>query len=660
MSLSSYFTEKCAKLIKENATLIQHKFDDGTFLPSVTATGSLVDAAQGGMGALADFSKDYVTANAGSLLALAASASGKKSAIENAFSLANNIMAAALMANNELVMFFIRNLAKSIMSDCDKKQKELEDMTGALVNLTNLLKVLTKGNPAYDTFIVKQRQALGYVVLAEKDLILVRDTFKNNSRWLSPVFKRARVELTQAQELILPAKNNPGIIAAVAAGDKVKAALSGNYKKYSAKTFTNAATESLKGAQSVLGTLLEDTPFPTTAEQMQAMLAIPKASEKVIRSAGGYLQANSSLNAKLAAFKLAYASIQEGLPDYFKNYILSLLDPVINQTHQLSASMAQTLNGSPTAYSGPIMVPYSNSANPLRVLSLTPEEKRTVLYKPKTAVVTVMGFKWAMDINLIFQALRTVPEGTLDQIAVSQRSADAYKLAVEQLKKMDTYTSSDVKILRTDAEEDVGDLETQLILFVLEANNAIVSNSMRPGALAVGKAMLKRLSITSGQLGEIKSVMDAFVKTPFVEEDLVSKVGAGLLKMFKDVGLDNAAKALADGDFKKFFKMSSKESTIAGAALITIALLKKCFDGDAKTHDNLQKVYFEVAKAHDLLNIKFTLDIDLAILKNLSECARSTAMANSFTLDEYLCGLIPKDGVVGDAIKKIADTLSLF
>lgn len=634
MSLGTYFFKKCADNIRENLALIQMKLSDPGNLVTFELSGKLVDAAKGGLGPLSAFAGDYIQQNSATILVQALRATGLEDTAQQAFNLANNMLAASIMANNELVMYFVRRLAGNCISLLKEKQALLTELSARVTELYNLLKILDQGNPVYDPYIAQLRRALTQVRSARTDLVLVRNTFVRRDLWLSRRFATAKTSLENAKNLVTPPTPSASVNKSVAGGAVNKGALSSAVNNPLANGTTGpSGIDFTKAVQIAAIGLFENPPVPTTAEQYQATISIPKVSKQVIEASQGYFEMVSRINGLIAAFLSALSQLNTGLPAYYKKYILSLFDPLVSGVDSVAGEMANILNGSPTAFAGPLGG-----------------------FKPQPLTASVNAFKWGMELSIILENFKTIPAGALNSLAIGQKTLEAYQTAVRSLQKLDDIKMEGVIFRATDAQEETGALESQLLIFLLEATNAPVSASVRTEVLGVARAVLKRLAITVSRDNQIADALQKFVSTPFELEDVIKKIGEGLFALLASAGLDNAQDLLESGEFTKFFKLNSKEATFVGAALAAVALLKQCFP-DQANRDKLSQVEFELEKDADLLSIQFSIDFDLAILKNLRECLQFNSLGGSFSLQEAFCGIIAGGGV-GQSLNKLKDVLS--
>jgi len=629
--IGTYLIQKCAKKVEENVSLILQKLSDPSSIVNINASGALADAAKGGMGSLYSFGKSYVAKNADAIILGAAKAANAKefNKVMQAYDLAMSLLAAAVMANNELVIKMMKEVAWSLMKELAKKDEILLDVAGKLKELYVALNSLIGTHSVWDEYYADLRKALELVATSRNDVKLVRNTFQKTDFWLAKKFEGTVTKLEEAKLLITPHENNPAIKKIVDGSYKVKESYSTGQPDKTKPKSDVAAQLSKKGSLLKAGSkdmekglaffgagLSDQFPFPTTSQQVEACTAINVLSGQILDAFKGYGESATKVDALVYAFISGVNQISTGLPKLFKKYIIGLLDENYKRLDVLTRSIAVTMNGSETAISAPILG-----------------------YKPNSLSVSTMSFKWIMDINIIFASYKLIPIKQLNAISLSQQSAIAYKEAVAKLKAMDGMRSGLAYLRMTDGQETTGDLELQIVALLIESNNAIISGSIRSGILAVCRTALSRLELSMVADHNIYVLMNNFYNTPSQYEDYLEQTYNGILSMFSNAGLDRALGFLVTGDFSKLFNLNGRDATYVGAALSAIGLVKKCLTTQPE-RDKAAEIEAELNADMDLLNISFSINFDLAIFKNLSECLRLNATAGEFNLQEFICGLI--------------------
>lgn len=596
MSLADYFVNKCLKNLEEDVALILAKLADPSSIITVDASGALVDAAAGGLGSLAAFAGDYIKNNADTLVMETAGALGFDDEIANALNLAYNLIALATMLQNDLLLMFLKKVAANAIVEIDKKDEKLDTLKEKLQALYNALVKLASGDPVWNDYVEQLRQALTLLAKSKSDLQMVRSTLFSTDYFLGLTFVSAKDALNQAKALLVPLEDNPYL------------------------------EPSWKG-------LLKNLGLPTAPEQIAAIMAIPVLSKEVAKAAQGYMEVNLTLSALLDAFMAGYDQLQAGMPKLIKKYVLSLLDANLKRLGELTRSMATKLNGSEDAIGW-----------------------RTEGFEPQPLTVSVLTYKWAMDLSLIISSLKLVPESQLNALNVAAGAVAFYKSIVDQLRAMDGIAVENAVLIQEDAKESTGSFESQLMMFLIEANTAIVSSTVRQEIVSLGNSMLVRIDLSKNADAQIKTLLQSFIDYKLPDQELLDQIAGGIFKMLGDLGLDNAKALLESGNFAEFLNLNGNTATLVGAALAILALLKNCFKG--KTDDQLDEIISDLQAEKDLLNISFSINFDLAIFNNLAECLKLNGFAAVFDLQELFCNLVNKNKNVGAALKKFTDFVS--
>jgi hypothetical protein len=653
-SLPGYLYDKCKKKLEENVAYITKKLNGEDSLITADYSGALVDAATGpnAMAALGALAKQYASQNSDLLIMGALSSGYGPKFLGEAFAFFQDTLAAALMAQNNLVFRMVKECAFSTMealADKDEKLMELGDKIKALyAALASLV-----GAPDYwPEYYRKLREALKLVASTRVDLKLVFDTFNRQDFWLTKKFDDTVVKLEKAKDLITPKKNNPAVKKATEGAYAIDKKLGtpppnrANPEKSSALASARLKEvgkgfATMGDGLAIFGAGLSDNfPFPTSEQAWQASLAIGKYSKQCITALKGYLENTQRVNLLVTAFKKSLGLLNTKLPGFFKQYILKLMQPTYNRVNTLTQSMALLLNGDENAINGPITM-------------IDPYTRESVVYSPNSLEVTVVGFKWMSDINLILQGYKLLPKRFLDQMALDRGAVNKYTEIVGRLNRM--YPGGSLKstmgtLSMTGAIEEVGQLETQVLAFVIEANNAVISANVRKGILALGRALLGRLELTIKADHQIYSLMDEWYKYPLPNNAELDKLFNALMGMLKDSGLDRTLSAMATGDYETLFTSNGMLCTFVGAALAALAILQNC-DLSKDEKDMLNSLKNELNADMDLFNFNFSINFDLSIFKNIFECLRLTDLMNLFNLKEILCGLVRAlaDGVINGA-----------
>ena len=639
--LGFYLAEKCKQKLKENVSLIQQKLANPSSIINVNVSGSLVDAAKGGMSGLSHFAGDYLEKNSDALLMSAIKATGAEKTFTDAFNLAMNLMAMALMANNNLVLKMMQEQAKTCMTELAKKDLLLIELSDKVKEMYVALASLVGTSSLWDSYYDNLRKSLALVAETRTDLTLVKNTFKSQNFWLATRFDGTVKKLETARDIITPKQNNPAIAKITEGSYAIKKSLASSPPD--AKKSKNSVAKDIQARDALWKTgvkkmetglaffgdgLSDSFPFPTNQQQWQATLAIGKISKQLLTSLRGYAEQNAKCVGLIAAFKLGLDSLTETIPGFLKTFVISLIDKNLMRVDTLTRSMALTLNGDETYVS--------------RIKSGI---------RPNSLSVSVTSFKWIMDINLILEGYKLIPSKQLGALALQASAVNVYSECVANIKAINDMRSGLAVLRIKEGEEQVADLETQILALILEANNAVVSASIRKGILGVAKTVLSRLELSLYADHLIYTQMNRFYYTELEKQAELTQMFNGMARLLGDAGLDRALGCLLTGDFKKLFKMNAREASYVGAALASLALLKTCFKTTAEKN-KANDIASELASDADLLNISFSINFDLAIFKNLQECLRLGGLSDLFSLQELICGF------ANDIVDGKAGTLS--
>lgn len=639
--LAAYFSLKCQKALEENAALYQKLWADPASAIRFDTSGALVDAAGSGMQGLAAFSQDYLEKNADAILFAAIDSAGWGGKVQDAYNLAQNTMAMALIFNNNLVFRMLKEIAWECMKSIHSKDQILLNLADTVKELHLALASLVGTKDLWDQYYDRLREALRYVDSAETDLSLVKNTFSSQDYWLAIRFRGSVTKLEYARDIISPQNNNPAISKIVEGVHKVNRALlpdepdrtrSGDAAKLSGKDRRELLSQGLQGISKslqLLGAGLSDQfPFPTTEEQWQATLAIGRLTNQLLIDMQGYFEHTTRTNLLIESFCLGLDALQRGVPGFLKNFILNLLTSTLNRITTLKNGMSLTLNGEEGRVDGPKRY-------------IDPLTKRIKTHKPNSLDISIQGFRWVMEINLILEGYKAIPTEALSALSLDQDVIEFYEDICLELAEMDEIRSYQAVLKLDKGKERLAELELQVLAFALEANNAVISASVREGILDVSRAILSRLELSLVADSKIYELMELFYYFPLPAEDMIEKLYEGMTAVLGDNGFNRALAMMATGQFDSLFEDTfGRAWTYAGYALTVVSLLKQCLGlEDQEAQDQLDELENELNADADLFNVNFSINFDLAILKNLQECARIDVLFDFLSPKELLCAI---------------------
>jgi len=635
MSLALYLTEKCRKKMEDNISYISQKLAHPEEIIKFNASEGLQKAIAGGLSGLYSLAENYVKQNSDALIVsgidYVADLTGASKSMSDALQKFQNYLAAAYMAQNNMIYKMTQEVALTTMEELSKKDQKLVALADRVRELYAALASLVGATDYWTDYYSTLRQALSLVASTRTDLNLVYSTLSKNNYWLQKKFDGTVVKLEQARDLITPKNNNPAVQKISegsyninrtyctpwpnrASPEKSKQESASRYKQ------VESGFKTMGKGLAIFGDGLTDTfPFPTKEQTWQATLAIGKLSNFTLIEMQGYFSLANKVNALIIGFKDSLGMLKSGMPLFIKDYVLSRLKPTNARVNTLVTSMSLVLNGEEGRLSGP-----------------------KPGFKPNSLSVTVSGFKWVSDINLILQGYKTIPKSFLDQLSASQDAENKFKSIVSRINNM--YPGGSIRttagrLSMTGGVESLGDLETQLLAFLLEANNSIISGTVRKSILPLGRAILGRLELGLKADHELYALMEEWANYELPDNDLLQDNYDGLLGMLVAAGLDRAYDCLKNGDFSNLFQMKGITGTYTGAALDTVSKLLGC-KLSTDEYNNLKKVESELNSDMDLFNFSFSIDFDFAIFANILECLRLRNFSDLFSAKELLCGII--------------------
>jgi hypothetical protein len=591
-SAAAQFVEKCRLALEENKNLILQKINDPSSLVNIDVSGALIDAIRDGQ--LKDLGIDLLKQNADRLILAAAKATGLETKLQEAIDLAFNIMSSAMAAYNDLALIYVKKIAQNILVALDDKEVAIAGLREHITAIYNILLSLSEGNPVIDEYLDDLRAALIALDSAQLKLRQVSGSLQTRDFFLARTFQSAQDDLATADQLIVPLID------------------------------TEIDTDAL----------LQSIGVPTTDEQINNIVQLPRRVKKMILSARDYVAALTTVNVLLDAYTAALNSLTSNFPEILKRYTLSMFDTIDGDITNLKENMASVLNGSTTAIEGPL-----------------------VGFEPTPLLATTFSYKWALDLNLILEFVKFIPAEELTQLTLSSEPVRVYEETITDLSFLDTVTSGSTILTAENGKESLTELESLLFTYGTGAMGAIVPATIDNSLLSLGRSILARFDLVEERDTEIRAILQRFIDTPIPLEDVLRQLEESLATLFEELGLDRAAALLEGGAFQEFFNLNGNTATYAGAGLVAIGLLKNCFDNDAD-RARLNNVQRELERDQSLINIKVSFDFDFAILRNLEECVRLNNLANIFGVQELICAIV--DSLPSSQLDTLEDIVSFF
>lgn len=614
-ALVQHFEKQCVEATYKNVKIVLQQLADPKSFFKVSAKSSILDQIKNGGGVLAFLgSEEFMDRYADDAALALVQATGAENIIKETLNTAYKWVSLAFMLNNNIVFILMKTVAVNIIAQLERKMEREKVLREKLVTLHNALKMLSDGDPIYNEYLDTLRQAASLLGQAKSKVQVVRGTLRTSNIYLSKQYSEAQKLVAQAQTKIRPSTGgNPFTTPFY---DPKRGGVAGGDPVYALR---------LAG-----GNLLQagsDGYIPGTKEQTDNILAIPLLTRDVIKAMRDYTVLTASINGMLRVFVGGIDQIATSIFTQLKQTALDLLSLVIKDLANLKDSMDDTLKPLPNG-------------------------------RPKNPVqVTAQAFKWTVQVSSIISEMKLLPEDALKKLKVQLGDAAVYQNAVDALKRMDTVSSGKAVLEAKDAQEQVGNFERQLLTGLLQANAAVLDNTVGSKALPLITTLIARCDLSTTRDTQIKSVLQTYVDHKFEGEDEFNRIIQSINSLLANAGMDRALDLWKTGDYAKFFGMNPKTASYVGAALEAVALLKECFK-TTRERDSFDAVQKDLEREKDLLNIKIDFDFESAIRFNLKTCTEGFAKMKGINIQSILCGLATQ-AAAGSIFDPLSDSVAI-
>jgi hypothetical protein len=629
--IPKYHARKCYDATVQNIQLfLQMLADPGEYF-KIELSGGLLDAASGGLGSLAQFSQDYLKKNAFKIAAGVMDAAGIKEGalLSEGIDKFYKMLAIALQANQFLIFVIAKIPLRNIINLIDLNRKNIEEIQQIVIELTDAVNKLGKGSDSFEEYKNSLVSAYNDVSLGRQKVLFVTNTFRARNIFLTKTWKEAKELAKTAQGKIKESRKDISIVRPFRKDrerDRQTRYPDSNITR-SARAVGNLMTDYLE--------IASDGSIPTSAEQQEAFIKIPRLSHEITKKMGTYSTRVSGINLMLNSF---YVLTDESL------------DAFVNTTKRLAVKQLQTIHTN-----------FKTLEDHMGAhLGRGPNSQGLGRNLGNPANLAVQAFKWSTDLYFLMAEMDLVSEDGFAAIGRTVKNNTVYTDTVKNLKALGDIKQVGATLLAQEAKEDVGTFETQILSALLQANATILSFQNAKRALPLLGTIMRRLEIAKGRGEEIKIIINRFLNHRFEgEEDLMLALKAieDFMKLMK---MDKALDFFNSGDLVSFFNLNDRTATTVGAALAAIGALKACFSKE-KTLEDVEKLTDterELERELDLVNIKISFELDSAFLKNLKVCEDAIAAMQQFNVSSLLCKLAT-ESLAGKTLKTLQDKLSV-
>ena len=644
--------DECYKKIQKNIVSVQQKLTE--LFSTNPVGGKLVDTLRKeGMQGAFDLLKDYVVTNAAAFASAAVAASPAAGVLSAAFEMMQSAMAMFISLFDDAVLYMLKKSAKKALEHLERKSILLDKAEKEFIICYNILVALSAGDPIYEAYLDRLRRAIIELDLAEKDWTLVRSYLKPEnptipSKFLDDVHIRAQNHVYTARQLITP-QTHPDYVSktwsrgvAEKGASKFFDALSDeNYLQagiavadpYMAATYSlvkesanpennlggarkaTPRTVAKKGVNNI-AFLARQIGAPAQDEQIANWGMLANQTKKVAESMSGYIETLTRVNLQLTLFAGGLAKLESELPKFLVKYTLKILDRLLVESKAIKEDMAINVNGDRDA----IEKPYRPN------------------YRPVVFVLSGLSYVWASRVELLWHESELIPYKSFKILNLKNEQKEVYNDTVRRLSGLDDIVTATTVLPAEDGKELIGALEAQVAAWILEANAALYTFSVKEETLEAGRGLVERFALTRARDAEIYQILDSFIKFQEGADEKMELYGKQLEETMKNAKADWMLGNWAGGDWENFFKMSPDNMSTVGAALAVFAAIQKCREGDENA-DDLDEVQEKLFGLSDLLHINLDLDLDFNIFKNIQDCIDLKGLARKFDLQKLICKL---------------------
>lgn len=649
--ISQFFEFKCVEIMERNIDLAWKKLSNPAELFKLELGSPLLQKVL--TTGFTSFIKDYAKKNAtqliGASMTALAKATGKNNPLGGVFAAWESLwfmFAGAMAANNDYILQLTKENAKQIVSLCEVKLVELQEIRKNFIPLYNVLVALAEGtDDLAELYLSQLRTALEKVYSSERDVTLVANTLLSTSYFLTERFENAKTKLAEASELIQPKLSEdyykkvtppPYDEEFDAYPWKAEAArIGGNGSMFqSDKAFGNVVGDSLS-------LLARSVGIPATEEQFANMKLAANYISRLLKAGKGYFEICGRLNGALTLFPLGLGALVDGFPDFMKKMLEFQFANFLSDMGELRASMASHINGrgqplnrdaSTTFSFGGPQATSGQAGNPTVPVPG---------YKPVIPVLLGMANIWHVQCNTLTAWFDSIPVRALSANNLTKGAVDEYQRIVATLKSYNSVFIGGQEILNMEAGvEELGQFEQQMLLFLTSASLAMYTFNVDESILSVGRTILQRCDINIGRTQRIAAIMQNWYDYELPGQAVLDQLSNSVLNAANKGGFTGFSKALLRGDYGSLLNMNASQANEIAMVMAVLSLLSQCLADDGKDTDQLDDIRGTVSEDLSLFNFSLEIDLDFNIFKGILECIKFKGIGKLWDLEEIICEFV--------------------
>ena len=325
MSIAIFFEKKCVDALKENAEYVIQQLANPQDLFSIEISGAIVDTFKDMLeGDLWEMTKNLVSENADSMaLGLIQAAGGGKylDKTRQALNTVYNYASIAFLANNQFVFYLMKVVAENAIVAINAKKNITNELIYEVTRLNNALQGLKNAlEPVYPDYLKRLKAALTEIEQGYLRVRITRSTLESRTRFLATTFQEAKDHMAEAHRQLRLTDTNPF--------DK-----SFWQKDGSGGEFLRSPFLSGEGVLNSLG-------IPTTKEQTELLLAIPRITWNITRLMTEYTVQVGAINGYISTFLGGTALLTDALDNIVLSFAVESLWRVEQKSYNLKESMA--------------------------------------------------------------------------------------------------------------------------------------------------------------------------------------------------------------------------------------------------------------------------------------------------------------------------------
>lgn len=332
-------------------------------------------------------------------------------------------------------------------------------------------------------------------------------------------------------------------------------------------------------------------------EQKAAAYSLPQLTQNMTKYIDTYISLTERINTMLRNYINAFANLKKASGGKLTEHEARMLQSAIDGITEVIDSMDKDLNND----------------NP------------SIGYSLKS-------FEWFTQVKTIKSTLELMRPDALDLLDKSNETLMLYNESVRQIKSIDTLSTMGGRIVLDCkyGQEDYSDMILQLGAMVIHAEAIFLFNKSIRNLKDIVVILDAKLKLVQNLLAMLKNDLLIFKNTE--NPTVTSMVG-----MLDTLGLDRAKDFLVSGNYGKFFALTDRTATYAGAAMTCLRQAGKCAKNQ-QTKNQIDELMLVLQRHEKNKYLEASRSIDSGrqrqknrILEQLNECEQLKGKADKIS-----------------------------